>query len=1125
MTEPSQGADPPSQADLVCLYFEAVEESQHADETRRSMGEPRLQRSVEGIGEALELDRERTTARLGLLSTLEDLQTEGLIESEQIAGVSGAARPVYRLTQAGKQRATQLRRSLRERTVTVVDGTPAEMRLGDLTQFFERYPLVRVATRLRSDGTVRVQGATTDGFVDRESELERLRDALSAAETHGGRTVLVAGEAGVGKTSLVERLLATAREADTRVAVGRCQRGGERPYGAIRDALQALPDGDALTAPLESAADTPIDDPEAFEAERTAAFNAVADRLRERATQAPVVVFLDDLQWAGEDTRRLFAHLTGEITEFIYPVLFVATYRSEAAATDEAFAATVDDLAARDRTDRVELGPLPPESSHGLVAWLTDRPDIPKRTLDALRDRTGGNPLFLRETVQQLLDEGAFDEELLDDGQSDATPGGDGCDDGEVTPGPLEISTPPDVTAVVESRLEALPGDTREILEATAVAGETVTPTVVASVTDREETVVSEHLDVLVTGRFLERTAAGVTFVGGVVRDVILDRIADGRRRRLHAAVADALAATDGEQAARIAHHYERAGEHAPALDWYRQAGDAAREVYAHEDAVDAYEAALGMARECGDDDAALDVLEALGETEAVLGRYEAARQHYAAARELATAVETRQHLYERTGRTFKDQSEFEAALEAAENGLALTGDNAVTDAPVDAEATPTATPAVAALLCVAADAQRKRGELDAARTVAAHARDAARAATERNDVQSTDARAQEASALRHLGNVADEQGDFAAARTFYEESHEIATEIGDKREVARALNGLGIVGIRQGDLETAADALEESLTRYREMNNRYGQTLPLHNLGLVATRSGNLDAATEYYEQSLAIERELGDEGGIASTLSNLGNIERKRGHFERAVDYYEQALEYEQRIGDRTGEANSLHNRGLIAIDRGNYETALEYLQRSLDIARDVGNRNAQARTLCLIGDVRKRLEDFAAAEEAYDESLSIAEAIGNPVQRGVTHIHRAELEFERDEYETAAQEVESGIAHVREAGDTHQEASGLAVRGRIARERGEIESAIEDFEAALAIAREDGYLREELDARARLAELHAARGHDETAREHCEAGLSQLSEANTDIDRVANSVAILREVSEGVGVDDAT
>jgi tetratricopeptide (TPR) repeat protein len=1160
--------EPPSQAELVCLYLDAVEGAavgtgagdDGSGERAPSNTPPR---TVRGIATGLALEREGSGPRIGLLSTLSELADEGLVAREEVRPDGGSERSVYHLTEAGRQRATALRERVRGETVAVAGGSAEAVPLGDLEEYFDDYPLVQTLARLDDEGTIRLEEDVGSEFVDREAELERLASLLETVPQQGSRTVLVSGPAGVGKTTLVEQWLPSAREAGFRVASGRCRRDGDRPYGPLLSAFRDLEAPEDLVEPLETAA-YEVDDAEVYDAQRTALFNEVADALRAQAAERPLVVFLDDLQWAGRGTRQLFAHLTRTVADWLHPVAFVATYRSEAAAGDRAFDAVVSDVADADRTISLAVGPLPASDSNGLVAWLANRPDLPDELLSALRERTGGNPLLLRATVKQLLDDGALDPD-------DPTP---------FPTDPASLPVPEDAHAAVESRIPALSERTREVLAATAVAGGTVAPGLVAAVLEEAEAVVNDHYDVLVTGHFLERTPDGVAFVGGLVRDAVVESLDDERRRQLHTAVAAAIESVEAVETrpARVAHHHEQAGDLEAALEEYRRAGDEAREVYAHEDAAEAYERALDVARELDDETTELALLETLGETAATLGRYETAREHLDAAREMATDVTTRQRLAVTVGETYNEQGEFEAASEVAEAALALDE---------DAE-----NPAVAGLLGVEVTALAETGERDAAREAARRALECARVA---------DAPAQEVVALRRLGNVAFRQGafeeaaehleeslalarkldrrteeadalnslgavsfrrgDFAAAESYFEEclaiyrelgdrhgqaqcldnlgtgaelrgeldeaevyleeSLDIYREIGDRHGEASSFDSLGLVARERGDLDAAAAYFEKSLAIYRDVGYRSGESDSLHSLGQVARERGNLDAAEEHLEESLAIDRDIGDRHGVGRSHSGLGLVARKRGNLDAAAEHLEESIAIARDIGDTPGAAGSLSNLGRVARERGDLDAAEEHLEESLAIDRELGRHDREADSRYNLGRVARERGDLDAAENQFEQALSLAEEAGAPAVEGACRVALSVVTVERGSLEAAATSVDEGLALVREGGDDEKEVEGVLARAQLARERGELEAACDHCETALSVAEDAGHRLGVLAAREALVDVHQRRGNPAAVREHSERALAIVDAGEGLDDRAApfrEALAGLDEAMEG-------
>jgi tetratricopeptide (TPR) repeat protein len=121
---------------------------------------------------------------------------------------------------------------------------------------------------------------------------------------------------------------------------------------------------------------------------------------------------------------------------------------------------------------------------------------------------------------------------------------------------------------------------------------------------------------------------------------------------------------------------------------------------------------------------------------------------------------------------------------------------------------------------------------------------------------------------------VAQQQGDYTSARSLYEESLNLARELGDKAGVAISLNNLGLVAYLQGDHTSARSLYEESLALKRELGDKRGVAISLSNLGLAALEQGDYTSASSRFEESLTLRRELGDKWGIALSLAGLGGV-----------------------------------------------------------------------------------------------------------------------------------------------------------------------------------------------------------------------------------------------------------
>jgi predicted ATPase/class 3 adenylate cyclase len=276
-----------------------------------------------------------------------------------------------------------------------------------------------------------------------------------------------------------------------------------------------------------------------------------------------------------------------------------------------------------------------------------------------------------------------------------------------------------------------------------------------------------------------------------------------------------------------------------------------------------------------------------------------------------------------------------------------------------------------------------------------------------------------EADSLRDLGMVVRGQGDSAQAREYYQQALNIRREIGDRRGEGQSLNSLGNAYRVQGDFATAIAYHEQALQIHREIGDRHGEGTALDDLASVLANQGHYDAAHQLAEQSLRIKREIGDRNGEGDTLNNLGNIASNQGQNMKAQACYEAALRIKREIGGLRGSGQVLNNLGALAINQGKFDIAHQYFAEVLSIQRSIGNRigeswvyhswghlavyegqlgqarrhveaalqihrdlnfhKAQVITLNLLGYVCLTMAEYAAAKDTYLQGLRITRDIG--------------------------------------------------------------------------------------------------------------------------------------------------
>jgi DNA-binding SARP family transcriptional activator len=458
-------------------------------------------------------------------------------------------------------------------------------------------------------------------LVGRAAELDLLGDLVAKAMDGHGSLVLVRGEPGIGKTRLAEEVAEGAAARGARVLWGRCyEDAGGGPYGPWTEALRVWPDAVSLAGGTGTGAAEP--DPDSA---RHRLFQAVTTFLREQSRQVPLVLVIDDLQWADRPSLLLLQWVSRQLPSM--PVVVIGTYRTVDMGRDHPLKAALGELARHPATQRVALGGLTPADVGRLIEVRTGLPAA--GLAEAVHRRTEGNPFFVREVLRLLQAEGR----LSDAGAAEDT------------------GIPEGVREVVGRRCARLSNDAHRLLGMAAAAGWDFAVDVVEAVWDGPDPV----LDLLE-----EAEAAGLVTVAGmdtghyrfshdIVRETLYEEVSPLRRARLHGRIGAALAAKAGHGAdvppASVAHHLllgvpgRSDADRAGAARWAVRAAEAATACLAYEEAVDWYEQGLAALPAVGSERDRVEVLLGLGEARWRAGDVPAARQTFLDAAELALAL------------------------------------------------------------------------------------------------------------------------------------------------------------------------------------------------------------------------------------------------------------------------------------------------------------------------------------------------------------------------------------------------------------------------------------------------------------------------------------------------------
>jgi DNA-binding SARP family transcriptional activator len=628
-------------------------------------------------------------------------------------------------------------------------------------------------------------------FIGRDYEFGELLVALGDASTGHGRLVLLGGEPGIGKTRLVEELIAHARARGVRTLVGRCwEAGGAPPYWPWVQSLRAfLRDSDVATLRAQLAAgaaelsqilpelqrqlpDLPQPAETASEGARFRLFDATADFLRAASGNQPMLLFLDDLHAADASSLLLLRFLARELGSM--RVLVVAAYRDVDPTPEPALAKTLSDVAREPVTRRYALGGWArrevAECIENAASGLASA-----ELVAALHEQTGGNPLFIGEIVRLLAIEGL-----------PARTAGDG-----------RLAVPESVREVIARRMSHLSVECSGMLVLASVIGREFALDELAHAGSVSQDELLDVLDEAMAARVLSevRGAPGhLRFAHALLRDTLYDGLTGVRRIRLHRRIVDTLERLYGEDPgphlAELAHHSIAANELDKASDYARRAADRAQALVAYDEATRFYEMALA-ALEFRDPPAParerVELARRAAEAANLAGdRNRAARliRSVLPAVDPGVDPELVGLLHERLGRYLWAAGDSESALIAYDEAVALVPSNT----PSHARARTLAASGQALMLM--ARYRESLAVCEAANAMAV----------------GLGARAEQGHALNTLGLDLAYLGDIDAGVSRLLEARRIAEEIGDRDDIGRAYLNLSHL------FAVAADRPDEAL-------------------------------------------------------------------------------------------------------------------------------------------------------------------------------------------------------------------------------------------------------------------------------------------------------------------------
>ncbi|UCH27350.1 MAG: tetratricopeptide repeat protein [Trueperaceae bacterium] len=859
------------------------------------------------------------------------------------------------------------------------------------------------------DSTTRgIEGVETT-MIGREAELRSLQEAIGAVRRErGGRFVTIVGEAGIGKSRLLgefERWLDLGLgPTPIELFKGRATPETlELPYGLLSNLIAdrvGILENDApsevrtkLVAGFTEALgedvngernahfvgqllgfdfhDSPylqgvLDDPRQL---RDRTLNYLNGYLAALAAERTLVIFLEDVHWADESSLDLLLPLIGELSS--RPALVIALTRPSLFERVSSWETVTHD-------QRLELQPLTRRESQQLVGEVLKKVvELPHSLRDLIIQNAEGNPFYLEELIKMLIEDGVIEKS---EPQWRLHPERLGV-----------VRIPPTLTGVIQARLEGLPEPERSVLQQASVVGRVFWDEAVCYLNQgkppdrmREPTSAQETkrcLDALtaremifeqVTSAFSD--AAEYFFEHTILREVTYESVLKRMRRSYHAMVADWLIEHSSNRAGQIsgliAGHLEKAGRAAEALEYLKQAAEAAVANYAVNEAVDFYSRALALVP---DEDLAqrYQLLKGRMNVYATQGNRVAQREDLASMTGVADRLEDERKraevVFEYAWLAFwiGDFAEMEAAAGRA----------------IDLAETAQQQDLVGKAYLALAWAQIQLSEHEAALS---HAQTALELAQ-----QTGDPRAQKSSfdalAMIHMA-----LGAYTTARDHNERALALAQKSGDPKLVAVSLNNLGVVSTLLGDFQDAWDKYQQHLEISREIGDSVYEAMTHVNLGWVSSAQGNWDLAREHALTGVELTKKVDHHEAAAEGLVWLGHAWLGLKQPEKAAAAYRESLDIRRRLEQTHLATGALAGLARVAATKGDLTLARKHIDEIVSYLAKGGTLNGTwepLRIYLTCFDVLEQVDDPRAdqiLEEAFGFLQQRADQIPNEADR---------------------------------------------------------------------------------------------------------------------------------------------
>lgn len=851
-------------------------------------------------------------------------------------------------------------------------------------------------------------------FVGRDEQINQLDKLFAEVKKGMGKVVMISGEAGSGKSTLIRQfLLQTETDTNTNSAIVECaDKEGLNSYAPFKellislnanavegskksDSMQKLK-GFITDAGTQWIATIPVigsfvaagistlqayknhykSDKDTNKAQSEADVHRIFEQeLRRLAQKNALIVVLDDLQWADTSSLNLLFMLSKTIRQNPFPIMLIGTYRpNDVNAGRNKILETGENVSMRhplsdkinelrnytkneahiSRTDKwlneILVPPLTLHDISGLLNRMFPNNQFPKDFHQKLYEISNGHALFANEIINSLLQKNAI---VKNDNNVFV------LKDANVD------ELPTSITGVIGERIQRLDKQLKKVLDYASVNGEDFSVQIIEKILKIDELDLLDYIEDLCKkhGLLISAETQQIQdtlfdlyhFTNKLVHKYVYENLEGARRRALHRRVAETIKSIFGDELDKNPELKDKYQKHL-------QIGKGL---------IDGVTLQLSQAAQIAES----DVSEIL----------DAARAEVQSANE-----------------TFEQYAMTECVAKADKAMAFITNSGSKNEQAQQIRFD---------ALHIKNKAQNWLGYYKDAYNTALKMLNIAEELNQKINIAET---------YNQLGINSYKLGNYDNAIEFHQKSLDIALALNNQPLVAENEDNIGEIYDYKGMYDTAIEHYNNAIEINKRLDKKDSLTENYKNTGTALRKKGEFDNAFNYYDKALQLAEKYADKRTIATLINNKGLCINAKGEYEKSIGFFEKALEIDININDRVNMANHYNNIGLANENQGKYDKAIEYYKKTLAIDESLDDRVKMATSYNNIGSIYRAKADFDKAFEYFEKALDINRTLEDKMGMSFTYSNMGNASFLQEDYDRAMRYFEAGLQFDKEAGD---------------------------------------------------------------------------------------------------------